>query len=242
MSTDSPAKTVVVTGVTSGIGRAVAERLIGKGHRVVGLARSKEKLEALAAAHPDKLLPFECDVRDAAKVKDVVGRIVAATPAVDALVNNAGLLKFSATHDLADVDLLAQIETILLGTIYMTRALLPTFIAQQRGLVVNLGSVSGQKASPKMAAYGAAKAGVENFTKSIALEYADKNIRAITICPGTIETALMDKMMFAMIGKKVPMKRIGQPSEIAGLVEFLLSDDAAYMTGASVVVDGGVGL
>lgn len=242
MAQESSAKTVVVTGVTSGIGKAVAERLVGSGHRVVGLARSKEKLDALAAAHPDKLLPFVCDVRDAARVKEVVQEIVAEVGTVDALVNNAGLLKFSATHDLSDADLLAQVETILFGTIYMTRALLPTFIAQQRGLVVNLGSVSGQKASPKMAAYGAAKAGVENFTKSIALEYADKNIRAITICPGTIETGLMDKMMFAMIGKKVPMKRIGQPKEVAGLVEFLLSEDAAYMTGSSVVVDGGVGL
>jgi 3-oxoacyl-[acyl-carrier protein] reductase len=242
MTTDSATKTVVVTGVTSGIGKAIAERLIGSGHRIVGLARSKEKLDALAAEHDGKLIPFVCDVRDAARVKQVVQELVAEVGTVDALVNNAGLLKFSATHDLADADLLAQVETILLGTIYMTRALLPTFIAQNRGLVVNLGSVSGQKASPKMAAYGAAKAGVENFTKSIALEYADKNIRAITICPGTIETGLMDKMMFAMIGKKVPMKRIGQPKEISGLVEFLLSDDAAYMTGASVVIDGGVGL
>ena len=242
MAQESPSKTVVVTGVTSGIGKAIAERLLAGGHRVVGLARSKEKLDALAADHPEKLLPYVCDVRDAARVKEVVQAIVAKVGTVDALVNNAGLLKFSATHDVSDADLLAQVETILLGTIYMTRALLPTFIAQQRGLVVNLGSVSGQKASPKMAAYGAAKAGVENFTKSIALEYADKNIRAITICPGTIETGLMDKMMFAMIGKKVPMKRIGQPKEIAGLVEFLLSEDAAYMTGSSVVVDGGVGL
>ncbi len=242
MAQESSSKTVVITGVTSGIGKAVAERLVGSGHRVVGLARSKEKLDAFAAAHPDKILPFVCDVRDAAQVKATVQDVVAKVGTVDALVNNAGLLKFSATHDLSDADLLAQVETILLGTIYMTRALLPTFIAQNRGLVLNLGSVSGQKASPKMAAYGAAKAGVENFTKSIALEYADKNIRAITICPGTIETGLMDKMMFAMIGKKVPMKRIGQPREIAGLVEFLLSEDAAYMTGSSVVVDGGVGL
>ena len=242
MAQESSSKTVVITGVTSGIGKAVAERLVGSGHRVVGLARSKEKLDALAAAHPDKIVPFVCDVRDAAQVKATVQDVVAKVGTVDALVNNAGLLKFSATHDLSDADLLAQVETILLGTIYMTRALLPTFIAQNRGLVLNLGSVSGQKASPKMAAYGAAKAGVENFTKSIALEYADKNIRAITICPGTIETGLMDKMMFAMIGKKVPMKRIGQPREIAGLVEFLLSEDAAYMTGSSVVVDGGVGL
>jgi 3-oxoacyl-[acyl-carrier protein] reductase len=242
MTTVSGAKTVVITGVTSGIGKAIAERLIGAGHRVIGLARSAEKLDALATEHPDKLLPFVCDVRDAAKVNETVQQVVAQAGAVDALINNAGLLRFSATHDLADADLLAQVETILLGTIYMTRALLPTFLTQGRGLVVNLGSVSGQKASPKMAAYGAAKAGVENFTKSIALEYADKNIRAVTICPGTVETALMDKMMFAMIGKKVPMKRIGQPKEVAALVEFLMSDDAGYITGASVVIDGGVGL
>jgi NAD(P)-dependent dehydrogenase (short-subunit alcohol dehydrogenase family) len=234
-------KTVVITGVTSGIGKATAERLIQAGHRVIGLARSKEKLDVLAAEHPDKLIPFVCDVRDLAAVKETVASIVANGP-VDVLVNNAGLLKFSATHELPDADLAAQIETILLGTIYVTRALLPTFLAQGRGLVVNLGSVSGQKASPKMAAYGAAKAGVENFTKSIALEYADKGIRAVTIAPGTVETALMDKMMFAMIGKKVPMKRIGQPREVAALIEFLMSDDAGYITGASVVVDGGVSL
>lgn len=235
-------KTVVVTGVTSGIGKAVAERLIGSGHRVVGLARSKDKLDALAAEHPEKLLPFVLDVRDAAAVKTVLADVVAKVGTVDAVINNAGLLKFAPTHELGDADLLAQIETILLGTIYVTRALLPTFLAQGKGVILNLGSVSGQKASPKMAAYGAAKAGVENFTKSVALEYADKGIRALTICPGTIETALMDKMMFAMIGKKVPMKRIGQAKEIAGLVEYLLSDDAAYMTGASLVVDGGVSL
>jgi NAD(P)-dependent dehydrogenase (short-subunit alcohol dehydrogenase family) len=235
-------KTIVITGVTSGIGKAIAERLLASGHRVVGLARSADKLEALAAAHPERFLPFTCDVRNGAQVKEVIQAALAKVGTVDALVNNAGLLKFSPTHDIADADLLAQVETILLGTIYVTRALLPTFIAQSRGVVVNLGSVSGQKASPKMAAYGAAKAGVENFTKSIALEYADKNIRAITICPGTIETGLMDKMMFAMIGKKVPMKRIGQPNEVAGVVEFLLSDDAAYITGSSILIDGGVGL
>jgi NAD(P)-dependent dehydrogenase (short-subunit alcohol dehydrogenase family) len=242
MSTGSPAKTVVVTGVTSGIGKAVAERLVAEGHRVVGLARSKDKLAELAASHPERILPFECDVRDGGAVARTVESVVAQTKTVDAVVNNAGLLKFSPTHQLTDADLLAQIETILLGTIYVTRALLPTFLSQGYGLVVNLGSVSGQKASPKMAAYGAAKAGVENFTKSVALEYADKNIRAVTICPGTIETGLMDKLMFAMIGKKVPLKRIGQPKEIASLVAFLMSDDAAYMTGASVVIDGGVGL
>lgn len=234
----STGKTVVVTGVTSGIGKAIAEKLIGSGHRVIGLARSKDKLDALAAEHPDKLIPKVCDVRDAAQVKAALADL----GPVDALVNNAGLLKFSPTHELKDEDLLEQVGTILLGTIYATRALLPTFLAQGRGVIINLGSVSGQKASPKMAAYGAAKAGVENFTKSIALEYADKNIRAVTISPGTIETALMDKMMFAMIGKKVPMKRLGQAREIAALVEFLLGEDAGYITGTSLVVDGGVSL
>jgi NAD(P)-dependent dehydrogenase (short-subunit alcohol dehydrogenase family) len=242
MTTNSGAKTVVITGVTSGIGKAVAERLVEKGHRVVGLARSKDKLDELAQAHPEKILPFECDVRNAAQVASTMESVVAKVKTVDAVINNAGLLRFSPTHQLSDADLLAQVETILLGTIYVTRALLPTFLAQGHGLVVNLGSVSGQKASPKMAAYGAAKAGVENFTKSIALEYADKNIRALTICPGTVETSLMDKMMFAMIGKKVPLKRLGQPKEIAGLVEFLMSEEAGYMTGSSIVVDGGVGL
>jgi 3-oxoacyl-[acyl-carrier protein] reductase len=242
MSTDSAPKTVVVTGVTSGIGKAITEHLVFQGHRVVGIARSKDKLDELTAAHPERVIPFVCDVRSASAVAETIEKVVAQVKTVDAVVNNAGLLRFSPTHQLTDADLMAQVETILLGTIYVTRALLPTFLAQGHGLVVNLGSVSGQKASPKMAAYGAAKAGVENFTKSIALEYADKNIRAITICPGTIETGLMDKMMFAMIGKKVPLKRIGQPKEIAALVEFLLGEGAGYMTGSSIVVDGGVGL
>ena len=225
----STSKTVVITGVTSGIGKAIAEKLIGSGHRVLGLARSKEKLDAFAAEHADKLIPFVCDVRDAAQVKSVLADALAKAGAVDAVINNAGLLKFAPTHDLTDADLLSQIETILLGTI----------IAQGKGVIVNMGSVSGSKASPKMAAYGAAKAGVENFTKSVALEYAANNIRAVCICPGTIETALMDKMMFAMIGKKVPMKRLGQAKEIAALVEFVLSDDAAYMTGSALDIAAG---
>lgn len=109
-------------------------------------------------------------------------------------------------------------------------------------MFVNITSAAAQRVAPKMAIYGAAKAALVSLSKSLALEYAAKGVRVVCINPGGVETALMDKIIFAMIQKKTPLKRLASPAEIASLVRFVLSDEATYMTGSVITIDGGVSL
>lgn len=233
--------TVVLTGATGGIGRATAERLVGSGWRVVGLGRDQQKLKELSDQLGEQFRGLPCDLRDRQAIAKSCEQIVADGPP-EVLINNAGLLRLTPTHQMDDATLDEQLETVLIGTILMTRSLLPSMLERKRGLIINIGSVAGERAAPKMAAYGAAKAAVIHFTRSLALEYAGEGIRAVCINPGAVETGLMDKMMFAMIQKRTPLKRLAQPAEVAALIEYLVSEEAGYITGSEFTVDGGVSL
>ncbi len=235
-------QTLVITGVTGGIGRAIARRMVCDGWRVVGLGRNEEKLNALAKELGAAFRQIACDVRDRAAVREAAGAIVAEEGPPDVVVNNAGLVRPAATHEVSDEDIDAQLETVLTGAIVLTAALLPAMIEKKSGLVVNIGSVAGERAAPKMAVYGAAKSGLIHLTRSLAAEYAGEGIRAVCINPGAVETGLLDKMLFAMIQKKTPLKRLAQPEEIASLVAYLTSPEASFITGSSFTIDGGVGL
>jgi 3-oxoacyl-[acyl-carrier protein] reductase len=113
---------------------------------------------------------------------------------------------------------------------------------QRSGLVINFGSISGRRAAPQMAIYGAVKAAVRHLTTSLAAEYAARGIRFLCIDPGPIQTDLLDPLMFAMLEKKVPLGRLGQPEEVAALVRYLFTDEARFMTGSSLTIDGGTAL
>lgn len=242
-----PNQIVIITGATSGIGLATVEVLAAAGYTVVGVGRSQEKIDnllpILKQKFPQSLIEFwALDIREANTAKTMVNQVVEQHGNLTALINAAGIIQMGATHEVTQDSYDLQFNTLFRGAFFLTVAALPQMIAAGKGLFVNIGSVAGEKASPQMAVYAAAKAALENFTKTIALEYAAKGIRAVCIVPGAVRTSLMDKTIFALIQKKTPLKRLAEPCEIAALIKFLLSEEASYITGSTVAIDGGVGL
>ena len=237
----------VVTGGTSGIGLSIAESLSASGYTVVAVGRSASKIEAATGRLQDRVsagqLEFRAlDLRQTEHIAEFISDVVRRHGRLDVLVNAAGILTFQNTHEVSAESLDEQFDILFKATFICTVTGLPHMMAGGGGVVINIGSIAAEKASPKMAVYAAAKAAVANFTKTIALEYAGKGVRAICISPGAVETNLMDKVMFAIIQKKNPLKRLGQPSEIAALVNYLLSEPGAYVTGAVLTIDGGSSL
>lgn len=233
---------VVLTGATGGIGSEISRRLVQKGCVVFGLGRNNETLQSMLQEFGDHFHPIVCDVLNRESVQQSCELILQKTGEIDCLINNAGLLRLGETHRISETDMDLQFDTMVKATFLFTIAFLPSMLDRGKGLIINMASVAGEKASPKMAVYGASKAAIIHFTKSLALEYADKGIRAISICPGTVQTGLMDKFLLALIQKKVPLKRLAEAGEIAELVEYLILDGSPYMTGTNIIIDGGVSL
>jgi NAD(P)-dependent dehydrogenase (short-subunit alcohol dehydrogenase family) len=234
--------TVLVTGATGGIGLAVTELLAEKGYGVVAIGRSQEKIAALAGRFGANVEWHAVDLRDTAAVAALATDLASRHGSFHALVNAAGAVKLEATHEVSETSFDEQMDLLFRAPFLLTTRLLPGMIAAGGGVIVNIGSVAAEKASPKMAVYAAAKAALLNFTKTVALEYADKKVRAVCIHPGGVQTGLMDKIMFAMIQKRTPLKRLATPQEVAALVLFALSEEASLMTGSVLALDGGVSL
>jgi 3-oxoacyl-[acyl-carrier protein] reductase len=237
----------IVTGATSGIGLAIAQELAGRGYTIVGIGRSAEKIDALKERFlrecPGATADFRAmDIRDTAATRALAEQIARVHGGIGALVNAAGLIRLEPTHEVVEKSFDEQFNTLFRGTFFLTTAVLRHMIAAGGGVIVNIASVAAEKASPKMAVYAAAKAALVNFTKTVALEYADKGIRAVCISPGAVQTNLMDKVILAMIQKRTPLKRLAQPAEVAALVRFVLSEEGSYLTGATLTMDGGSGL
>lgn len=240
-------KVIIVSGATSGIGLATLKALAGVGHRVVGFGRSADKVAVLrsqlqSAFGADQVDLLSLDVRDLNAVKSLAETVVERFGVIDGLVNAAGLMRIEKSHKTSEESFDLQFDTLVKGTYFAIQAVMPYFLKQKDGLVVNLGSVSGLRAAPQMAVYGAAKAAVQHLTISLAAEYAAKGIRFLCINPGPVKTSLLDPLMFAMLEKKVPLQRLGEPEEVAALIRFLFTDDARFMTGSSVNIDGGAAL
>ena len=238
---------VIISGATSGIGLATLQGLCEDGYTVVGFGRSAEKIAAVLPGlreqfGSDAVELHALDVRDVEAVQAFVSDVHARHHRIDGLVNAAGVMRVERSHTVSEASFDLQVDTLLKGTFFLTTAVLPFMIEQDGGLIINIGSLSGLRAAPKMAVYGAAKAAINNLTQSLAAEYADNGIRAICINPGVVDTPLMDTLLLATIQKRVPLKRLASPQEIAYLVRFLFSSDASYVTGAAVTIDGGLGL
>jgi NAD(P)-dependent dehydrogenase (short-subunit alcohol dehydrogenase family) len=238
---------VLVTGATSGIGLAVTEALAEKGYHVIALGRSASKIATLQTDLETRFGAsavewHEIDLSDLAATATLAADLVSRYSSFHALVNAAGSIKLENTHDVSAASYQQQMDVLFRAPFFLTAAILPSMIQAGGGTIVNIGSVVAEKASPKMAVYAAAKAALLNFTKTLALEYADKKIRAVCIQPGGVQTALMDKIMFAMIQKRTPLKRLATPQEVAALVLFALSPEASLMTGSTLTLDGGISL
>jgi len=233
----------IVTGGAQGIGEACARRFAREGARVVIADMADEPGQALASEIG--ALYLHCDVGDSAQVDAVVARSMQAHGRIDVLVNNAGIFRAADFLAITEADFDAVLRVNIKGSFLMGQAVARVMAQQGSGNIVNMSSVNGVLAIPTIASYNVSKGGVNQLTRVMALALADKGIRVNAVAPGTIATELAYKAVLtsdeakAKIMSRTPMKRLGEPSEIADVVAWLVSDAASYVTGEIVTVDGG---
>lgn len=242
-------KTAIVTGGAGGIGSAICRRLAEEGVRVGVLDLRPEAAEAVAAAIGNGAVALAADITDHAAVIETVASFEGRVAPVDILVNNAGWDKFAWFLD-TDPALWERIIAInLKGPINLHHAVLKGMQARRSGRIVNVASDAGRVGSSMEAVYSACKGGIISFTKTMAREMARSGITLNCVCPGPTDTPLLRELtgagdQGAKIGealrRSIPLGRLGEPDDLAGLVAFLASDDAAYMTGQVVSVSGGL--
>ena len=243
MQIDLTGRTALVTGSTRGIGRAIAETLAGCGASVAVVGRDAARSAEVAGAIGDRARGFACDVADTASVARLVADVEGAFGAVDVLVNNAGLTRDNLLMRIKDDDWDAVLDANLRGAFAAIRAASRGMMKRRWGRIVNVASVVGLTGNKGQANYAASKAGLIGLTKSVAKELASRNILANAVAPGLIETdmtAAMTEEARAAMGGAIPLARLGTPADVAGVVAFLASEHAAYITGQVFVVDGGM--
>ena len=242
-------RAAIVTGAAHGIGAACAERLAQDGAAVALWDVDEAAGEALAAtlvAQGRRAVFARCDVSKLDQVQAALAATLQAFDRVDALVNNAGIFKAADFLDITEADWDAVIAVNLKGAFLVGQAVAREMVkAGGDGAIVNMSSVNGVLAIPNIASYNASKGGINQLTRAMALALADHGIRVNAVAPGTIATELAAKAVLgsdaakARILGRTPLRRLGEPAEIADVVAFLLSDASSYMTGEIVYVDGG---
>lgn len=230
----------LVTGASKGIGRAIALELAGAGATVVvGYRTGRDEAEALAAEIGGRAV--QADVSDAASA----AALVEAAGDVDVLVNNAGLTRDGLLARMSDDDWHTVIETNLSSVFYTCRAVARPMMKRRSGAIVNVSSIVGVHGNPGQTNYAASKAGIIGFTKSLARELGSRGVRANVVAPGYVRTQLTDVLpeeATAAMLTATPLGRLGDPGDVAGAVRFLCSDEASFVTGAVLLVDGGLGM
>ena len=233
-------KTALVTGASRGIGRAIATELAAAGATVVIGYRSGQD-EAAALATELGARAVQADVANA----EDAARLVAEAGDLDILVNNAGLTRDGLLARMSDDDWRTVIETNLSSVFYTCRAVCRPMMKKRAGAIVNISSVVGVHGNWGQTNYAASKAGIIGFTKSLARELGSRNVRANVVAPGYVKTQLTDVLpeeATAAMLENTPLGRLGEPADVAGAVRFLCSDDASFITGEVLLVDGGLGM
>jgi len=233
-------KTALVTGASRGIGAAVARELARAGAAVVlGYRAGGEEAEALAAEIGGRAVQADVSSPDDAK------RLVEEAGDLDILVNNAGLTRDGLLARMSDDDWREVIETNLSSVFYTCRAVCRPMMKKRAGAIVNVSSVVGVHGNWGQTNYAASKAGIIGFTKSLARELGSRNVRANVVAPGYVKTRLTDVLpeeATAAMLQATPLARLGEPEDVAGAVRFLCSDEASFITGDVILVDGGLGM
>jgi NAD(P)-dependent dehydrogenase (short-subunit alcohol dehydrogenase family) len=244
-------KVVMVTGAASGIGRGIALRLAEMGAQVAILDKDAEGSAASAASiqrNGGSALAVVCDVRSQQSCRQAVEETIASLRRIDILCNNAGVIVRKDTMLLKEEEWDAVLDVTLKGVYLLSHEVLPHMIRAGGGSIINTGSGWSLKGGPKAAAYCAAKAGVVNLTRAMAIDHGKDNIRVNCVCPGDIDTPMLasecrqmneDAEKFRQEAANRPLHRIGIPEDVANAVLFLASDMAQWITGATLVVDGG---
>jgi 3-oxoacyl-[acyl-carrier protein] reductase len=241
---DLSGRSALVTGSTRGIGRSIAETLARAGAKVAVVGRDRARAEEVASQLPGSgAKGFACDIGDVSSVSKLVEDVEKALGTVDILVNNAGLTRDNLLMRLKDDDWDAVINANLRGAFVAIRAATRGMMKRRWGRVINIASVVGLVGNKGQANYSASKAGLIGLTKSVAKELASRNILANAVAPGFIETdmtAAMTPEARASLSQQIPLERLGTPNDVAGVVGFLASEYATYITGQVFVVDGGM--
>ena len=242
---DLTGKMALVTGASGGIGGAIARALHGAGATVALSGTRVEPLEALAAELGERAHVLPCNLGDAAAVDALPKQAIEAMGGLDILVNNAGITRDQIFMRMSDEEWAQVLDVNLTSTMRLCRAVMRPMMKKRWGRIVNISSIVGATGNPGQANYAASKAGMIGMTKSIAYEVASRGITVNAVAPGFIATAMTDKLtdeQKAAINTKIPAARMGTPEEIASAVLYLSSDEAGYVTGSTLHVNGGMAM
>lgn len=240
---DLTGRKALVTGATGGLGEAIARALHAQG-AIVGLHGTREeKLQALAAELGERVFVFPANLSDREAVKALGQKAEEEMGGIDILVNNAGITKDGLFVRMSDEDWDSVLNVNLTSVFNLTREITHPMMRRRHGRIINISSIVGVTGNPGQANYCASKAGLIGFSKSLAQEIASRNVTVNCIAPGFIESAMTDKLNEKQkdtIMSGIPMKRMGSGAEIAAAVVYLASDEAAYVTGQTIHVNGGM--
>ena len=243
MQIDLTGRVALVTGSTRGIGRSIAGTLASCGASVAVVGRDQSRADGVAAELGGSAQGFACDVSDVAQVTSLIEKVEKGMGSLDILVNNAGLTRDNILLRMKDDDWDAVIDANLRGAFATIRAATRGMMKRRWGRIINISSIVGLIGNKGQANYAASKAGLIGLTKSVAREFASRNIIANVIAPGYIETdmtaAMTPEAQAAMKGM-IPLERLGTSQDVANMVAFLASEHASYITGQVLVVDGGL--
>ena len=228
-------KKVLVSGGTKGIGGAIVTKLLDEGYSVIATTRDKTKANILEHKN---LTVENLDLSSKDSVSEFQEKVESFKPSI--LINNAGVTKDNLFLRMSEDDWTEVIETNLNGTYRLTKIFLKDMIKNKWGRIINIGSVSGLMGNPGQTNYASSKAALEGFTRSLAKEIGSRNITVNLVSPGFINTDMTSGLTMEKLESQIPLGRMGNPSDVASLVAFLASEGAGYITGQTLVVDGGL--
>lgn len=238
-------RVAIVTGGSRGIGRAIVERLVADGARVAFTYNSSPDaaMAMVSELGEDRAMAVKCDVSQASEIDSLVEKVLSTWGKIHILTNNAGVTKDGLVMRMSEADFESVLRTNLTGAFLTTKAVLRPMMGERWGRIINISSVVALVGNPGQANYVASKAGLIGLTKSVAREVASRNILVNCIAPGFIQTDMTAKLTDAQqaeLASQIPLKRVGQGSDIAAMTAFLASEDAGYITGQVFAVDGGM--